>query len=249
VLSYVAVAATGAALVLAGYHSMAPTSQLYGSTFIGEARPSRRLALTFDDGPSDPSTLRLLEVLERHRIRATFFMIGRHIARHPSIACAVAAAGHEIGNHTETHPLLTVHTARRVRREIETCEQRLQETVGPLSRLFRPPYGGRRPGVLRQVRAQGLQTVMWNVAGKDWKTQSPQLIESTLCGAIRGGDVILLHDGAPGGSGRERLGTVEAVDRIIPRLQDQGYRFLTVGQMLATRQTIAQPSPGVVPNT
>src|SRR4051812_47889055 len=95
-----------AALTFAGYHTMGPRSQLYGRTFIGEGNGSRRLALTFADGPNDPFTFRLLEVLARHRVRATFFMIGSHVARRPDIAKAVAGAGHAIGNHTQSHPLL-----------------------------------------------------------------------------------------------------------------------------------------------
>jgi peptidoglycan/xylan/chitin deacetylase (PgdA/CDA1 family) len=229
VLPYIAGAA---ALVLAGYHTMAPQSQLYGRTFVREEPPSRRLALTFDDGPSDPSTLHLLEVLERHQVRASFFMIGRHVARLPAIARAVAQERHEIANHSYTHPVLSLHTQASVRRELEDCENILQETVGPHSRLFRPPYGARRPGVLREIRAQGLTPVMWSVPGKDWQTQSPAVIEETVCKAIRGGDVVLLHDGAPAGGGWDRLGTVEATRLLIPRLRDQGYTFVTVGEML-----------------
>src|ERR671923_144487 len=93
-------AAVLGAAVAAGWHSMSPTSQLYGRTFTGLAPTTRTLALTFDDGPNDPCTLRLLEVLARHQVHATFFMIGRYIAAQPGIARAVAAAGHEIGNHT-----------------------------------------------------------------------------------------------------------------------------------------------------
>jgi peptidoglycan/xylan/chitin deacetylase (PgdA/CDA1 family) len=224
--------AGAAALVFAGYHTMSPQSQLYGGTFVRESPPSRRLALTFDDGPSDPSTLRLLEVLERHQVRSTFFMIGRHVSRLPGIAKAVAEAGHEVGNHTHTHPLLTVHFRNRASTEIERCRHVLQETVGPHSALFRPPYGGRRPAVLRAVRAHGLRTVMWSVAGKDWQTQSAAIIEANVCQAVRGGDVILLHDGTPAEGGMDRLGTAEAVNRLIPRLKNEGYVFAPVSEML-----------------
>ncbi len=239
VLPYFA-GAGAAALVFAGYHTMSPQSQLYGRTFVGETPPSRRLALTFDDGPSDPSTLRLLEVLERHQVRASFFMIGRHVARLPAVARAVAHAGHEIANHTYTHPLLSLRTRASVRGELERCREVLGETVGVHCNLFRPPYGARRPGVLREIRARGLNPVMWRVAGKDWQTQSPATIEETVCQGIRGGDVILLHDGSPDG-GSDRLGTVEAANRMIPRLKDQGYAFVAVGDMLQHLQSVLPP--------
>ncbi|MGE0405291.1 MAG: polysaccharide deacetylase family protein [Candidatus Korobacteraceae bacterium] len=140
--------AGAAALVFAGYHTMGPRSQLYGHTVVRDTLPSRRLALTFDDGPSDPCTLRLLEVLARHEVRATFFMIGRAVEHHPEIARAVASAGHSIGNHTFTHSLLTLLPATRICAEIEGCDRVLREIIGRPSVLFRPPYGGRRPGVL-----------------------------------------------------------------------------------------------------
>jgi peptidoglycan/xylan/chitin deacetylase (PgdA/CDA1 family) len=92
-----------AGAVAAGWHSMSPTSQLFGRTFTGAAPGARALALTFDDGPNDPWTARLLDVLARHEVRATFFMIGRYVREQPAIARAVAAAGHEIGNHTFSH--------------------------------------------------------------------------------------------------------------------------------------------------
>jgi peptidoglycan/xylan/chitin deacetylase (PgdA/CDA1 family) len=228
VLSFIAGAA---ALVAAGYHTMSPQSQLYGKTFVREAPPTRRLALTFDDGPSDPATLRLLEVLARHQVRASFFMIGKHVADLPEIARAVAQAGHEVANHTFTHPVLSLHSQASVRSEIESCERILDQTIGPHSCLFRPPYGARRPAVLRQVRNRGLTPVMWSVAGKDWKTQSAATIEANVCRNIHGGDVILLHDGTPAGNGKHRLGTVEAADNFIPHLKEQGYAFVTVGEM------------------
>ena len=232
ILSVLPYLAAAAALVFAGYHTMSPQSQLYGRTFLRESPPSRRLALTFDDGPSDPATLRLLEVLERHQVRASFFMIGEHVSRLPEVARAVAKAGHEVANHTCTHPILTLHTQAATGSEIGRCEQILDQVVGPHSRLFRPPYGARRPAVLREVHARGLSPVMWSVAGKDWRTQSAATIQANIISAVRGGDVILLHDGTPAGAGDQRLGTVAATNQLIPVLKDKGYRFVTVGEML-----------------
>ena len=116
-----------AAAVIAGYNTMAPRSQLYGRTFIGENPGSRRLALTFDDGPNDPHTLRLLDVLARHNVRATFFMVGSFVDKRPDIARAVATAGHTIGNHTATHPTLIFRNDRTIRRQIEQCARSLDD--------------------------------------------------------------------------------------------------------------------------
>ncbi len=221
-----------AAVVGAGYHTMAPRSQLYGRTFVGVNPATRQLALTFDDGPNDPYTGRLLEVLERHNVRATFFLIGRFVAQRPKIAAAVASAGHVIGNHTYNHPNLIFRTRIEVRREIEDCERALEGSVGPHSRLFRPPYGGRRPAVLRAVRAAGFQPVMWSASGADWSASSARQIENKICGQVRGGEVILLHDGGHERMGVDRSCTIQAAEAIIRRCQGEGFKFVTVPEMM-----------------
>src|SRR5271166_707739 len=158
-----------AALFSAGYQSMSPTGQWYGRTFTGLPPGSQKLALTYDDGPNDPHTLRLLEVLARHNVRATFFMVGRYVKQRPDLAREVVKAGHVVGNHTFTHPNLIFASAARTRRELQDCTQALTDAVGEHSRLFRPPFGGRRPSTLRIARHLGLEPVMWNVTGYDWR--------------------------------------------------------------------------------
>jgi peptidoglycan/xylan/chitin deacetylase (PgdA/CDA1 family) len=225
-------AIAGAAAVSAGYQSMAPTGQWYGRTFIGLSRKSKQLALTYDDGPNDVHTPRLLEVLAKHQVKATFFMIGRHVRQAPDIARVVAAAGHEIGNHTFSHPNLIFASADRTRREIEECRKALQEIVGDHSRLFRPPFGGRKPESLRIARAAGLKAVMWNVTGWDWKAPAAEEIERKVIRQIRGGNIILLHDGGHVSMGADRSQTVIATDRLIEKYKSEGFGFVTVSEMM-----------------
>src|SRR5258707_8786220 len=118
---------TAAALGMAtaGYQSMAPTGQWFGKNFCGGNSGSKQIALTFDDGPNDPHTLHLLDVLARHNVRATFFMIGRYVRQRPDIAAEVAKRGHIVGNHTFTHPLLTFQSMPRIREEISQCRAAL----------------------------------------------------------------------------------------------------------------------------
>lgn len=229
----VAFAAAGIAGVscAVGYQSMSPTGQWYGRTFAG-LRGSKRLALTYDDGPNDPHTQRLLEVLARHDVRATFFLIGRYVNRRPDIARELVRAGHVVGNHTWSHPNLILASALQTRLQLQDCEQALTDAVGEHSRLFRPPFGGRRPSTLRIARALGLDPVMWNVTGWDWKGKPAEYAERKVSQQIRGGDVILLHDGDHETFGADRSQTVIATDRLIARYKAEGYVFVTVPEMM-----------------
>jgi peptidoglycan-N-acetylglucosamine deacetylase len=225
--------ATAIATVLtAGYQSMAPTGQWYGRTFTGLARGTKKLALTYDDGPNDPHTFRLLEVLARHNLHATFFLIGRYVQQRPDIVRELVEAGHVVGNHTFTHPLLTLKSADEVRREFTDCRNAIEDAVGQHSNLFRPPFGGRRPAVLRVARSLGLQPIMWNVTGYDWNAPPAAAIERKVESQMRGGDVILLHDGGHKQMGADRSQTVLATDHLLSRYQSEGYEFVTIQQML-----------------
>jgi peptidoglycan/xylan/chitin deacetylase (PgdA/CDA1 family) len=236
----IGLAAAAAAASAAGYQSMAPTGQWYGRTFAAGQRESKRIALTYDDGPNDPHTLHLLDVLAKHNVRATFFMIGRHVRQRPDIARAVAQAGHVIGNHTFTHPLLLFESEAQTRIQLVDCRQALKDAIGDHSHLFRPPFGGRRPATIRVARDLGLQTVMWNVTGYDWRVPPAAVIEQKVVRQMRGGAVILLHDGGHRGLGADRTQTVIATQNLIRRYKDEGYDFVTVEEM----RTVS-PKPAV----
>jgi peptidoglycan-N-acetylglucosamine deacetylase len=225
-------AAAAAAAVSAGYQSMGPTGQWYGKTFTGLGRGSKQLALTYDDGPNDPHTLRLLEVLGRHNIRATFFLIGRYVQQRPDIARELVKAGHVVGNHTFSHPLLIFKPAREIKAEVESCGRALSNAVGEPSNLFRPPFGGRRPAVFRIARQMGLEPVMWSVTGYDWNAPSIEHIERKVTSRLRGGDVVLLHDGGHLTMGADRSRTVAASDRLVARCKAEGYEFVTIPEMM-----------------
>jgi peptidoglycan/xylan/chitin deacetylase (PgdA/CDA1 family) len=226
---------------------MAPTGQWYGRTFTGLPRGAKQLALTYDDGPNDPHTLRLLDVLARHDVQATFFVIGRYVRQRPDIVRATAAAGHVVGNHTFTHPLLIFKGESEIRRELSDCRAALEDAIGEAftgkaANLFRPPFGGRRPAVLRIARELGLVPVMWNVTGYDWDAPPAAEIERKVSSQIRGGDVILLHDGGHRQMGADRSQTVLATDRLIARYKSEGYEFVTISQMTAKAAVSYQPS-------
>jgi peptidoglycan-N-acetylglucosamine deacetylase len=219
----------------AGYQSLAPTGQWFGRAFCKGSRSSKQIALTFDDGPNDPHTLHLLDVLSKHNVHATFFLIGRYVHQRPDIAAEIAKRGHVTGNHTFTHPLLSFQSPESIRREIVQCRDAIQDAVGDHTNLFRPPWGGRRPAVFRIARQLGLEPVMWNITGYDWKAPSPEFIEQKVGSRIRGGDVILLHDGGHASFGTDRSATVAAVDRLITRFLAEGYEFVSIPKMMNRR--------------
>ncbi|MGH9531429.1 MAG: polysaccharide deacetylase family protein [Terriglobales bacterium] len=229
---FVVAVAAAASLGIGAYAALAPRSQLFGPTFIGKRPGTLQLALTFDDGPNDPHTLHLLEVLARHGVQATFFLIGRYVAQRPDIARAIVAAGHEVANHTFNHPSLLFFSPARVRQELTDCEKALSDAVDAHAPLFRPPFGARRPHVLQTAWDLKLETVMWSVTCHDWRPTTPERIEQHAVRQIRGGDVILLHDGGHQAMGADRSATVAATDRLIARYKEQGYEFVTVSRMM-----------------
>lgn len=234
-LALTGLAATAAAASYAGYASMAPHSQLYGRT-LTHGRDPRQMALTFDDGPNDPHTLRLLDVLAQHGAKATFFLIGKYVRQRPEIVRAIRQAGHAIGNHTYNHPLLIFASPSRVRQELEDCRKALEDAIGEHEPLFRPPFGGRLPHVLRVCRSLGLQPVMWSVTAYDWKADSPESIVGYVSRAVNSrhdrGEIVLLHDGAHLAFGVDRGHTVEATRRLLEEYSSKGKAFVSIPDLL-----------------
>src|SRR5450432_2969685 len=175
----------GLAVGAYGYAAMWPGSQLLGRTLIAGNDPTA-FALTFDDGPNDPYTGELLDLLARYDVRATFFMIGRFVRQRPDIVRAVHSSVHLIGNHTDTHPVLLFQTPQRVLAELTACSAALEDVLGQPVRYFRPPHGARRSDVLHSARALGMAPVMWNAMGYDWEPDTiPAKIEASLESGVR----------------------------------------------------------------
>jgi peptidoglycan-N-acetylglucosamine deacetylase len=213
---------------------MAPQSQLFGRTVVAGRDPAE-FALTFDDGPNDPWTGRLLDLLARHGTRASFFLIGRYVRQRPDLVREIRAAGHLIGNHTVTHPWLAVTRPGRVREELAGCNAALEDVLGEAVRYFRPPHGSRRPDVLRTAQGLGLTAVMWNAMGYDWRlnTTAAKIAAHLERGIARNreggrGSNLLLHDGGHLAMGAERSQSVEATRMILERWGAGKARYVTV---------------------
>ncbi len=214
-----------------------PTSQLFGSTLVAGTDPSE-IALTYDDGPNDPDTPRLLEILARQNVRATFFLIGRFVRERPGIARAIHAAGHLVGNHTMTHPVLLWQRPARVREELAGCNAAIEDAIGEAVRIFRPPHGARRPDILRTARELGLTPVMWNAMGYDWTAPPPERIVARVEAGTRSnqrrhrGSNVLLHDGGQARLGIDRSPTLAATQSLLASWTGREMRMVTVDHWL-----------------
>jgi len=226
-----------AATAVAGtltYAALSAQSQLFGKILIAPRNPNE-IALTYDDGPNDIVTERLLEILALHNVRASFFLIGNYVRQRPQIARAIAASGHLIGNHTMTHPWLAWQSAARIRQELTSCNAILEDTLGISIRYFRAPHGARRPAVLSIARSLGLKPVQWNILPKDWEPIGAEEIAARTVRAITRNQQqnrasnIVLHDGGQAGLGQPRLPTVEATELLLHKYTPQtGMKFVTV---------------------
>ncbi len=206
------------------------SSRIFGPSVYRGPRDRRAVALTFDDGPSE-STPSVLELLSRYRAAATFFQCGANIRRLPAIARQVLAAGHEIGNHTDTHRPLYLASPHVILSEFERAQNTIRHTLGIEARWMRAPFGARWFGFREMQRRLGLTGVMWTVIGRDW-TLDPSRVAQRILRRVANGSIICLHDGrelAP----KPDLGvTLGALRRILPELSARGYRFCTVSQLL-----------------
>jgi peptidoglycan/xylan/chitin deacetylase (PgdA/CDA1 family) len=227
-----AAAAAGAGTLT--YAALSAQSQLFGKLLIANRNPNE-IALTYDDGPNDIATERLLELLAVNNTRATFFLIGRYVQQRPAIARAIAVAGHLIGNHTMTHPWLAWQSSARIREELTHCNSAIEDTIGAPVRYFRAPHGARRPVVFRIAHELGLTPVQWNILPGDWKPiDAREIADRTLSGILRNqrqnrSSNIVLHDGGQAGLGQPRLPSVEATALILQHYKNQpDIRFVTV---------------------
>lgn len=214
----------------AAYGSVSKSSQLFGpSVYRGPGR-RRSIALTFDDGPSE-GTLPLLEYLEKERVWATFFQCGMNVQRLPRIAGEVAAAGHQLGNHTYSHPKLPFKSRDFIDREFTKAQRIINFETGLAPMLLRAPYGFRWLGMQEVQRKLSLLGVMWTVMGYDWRWPADQIAKHVLAQASPGG-IVCLHDGRGVHPTPDVSQMLAAVRKIVPVLRDRGYSFEIVSDLL-----------------
>jgi len=196
------------------------------------------IAMTFDDGPSPETTPRLLDILKQRNIKATFFMIGQNAERNPTIVQRILAEGHEIGNHSWTHPQLSKLPDDRVTDEINKTQAAIKSASGYTPVLLRPPYGAITARQKDWIEKQfGLSVIMWSVDPFDWKRPGASVIEQRILAGARPGAIILSHD--------IHKQTVDAMPATLDALAEKGFKFVTVSQLIAMNKpkSSASPSP------
>jgi peptidoglycan-N-acetylglucosamine deacetylase len=214
--------AAGLAVGGFAYASLWPSSRIFGTAITAPPRPGE-IALTFDDGPNPEWTPRLLEILAKHEVKATFFMLGKFAEAQPELVRRVASAGHLIGDHSWSHPKLSRCPAKRIEEELKRTKDTLEQIVGSPVKFFRPPFGSRRPAVFRIARELGLEPVLWNAMTNDWNEPSAEMIAATLSKRVdaltRGGSAanIVLHDGNHRETVGKRGPSVAAAGMILER--------------------------------
>ncbi len=227
--------------------SAAPTSPTIhplpsGTPAAGHAAPrisfssvhvdGHQIAMTFDDGPSEKLTPKLLDLLAARHIKATFFVIGQNVAEHPEIVRRAFREGHEIGNHSWSHPNLGKMSDEAVRRELRKTDDAIYAAIGQHPKIMRPPYGSLTARQRQWIHKEfGYRIILWEVDPLDWKRPGPSVVESRIVKNARAGDIILAHDIHPG--------TIAAMPDTFTALAAKGFTFETVSDLI----TMATPVP------
>ena len=195
------------------------------------------IAMTFDDGPHPSNTPRLLDMLRARNIKATFFVVGNCVDLYPQVVRRTVAEGHEIGNHSNTHRLLSKCSDAEITNELTRCRDAVLRAADYQQRVMRPPYGGLSQRQREMVHTTfGYPTILWSVDPLDWKRPGPSVVTSRILAGTTPGAIILSHDlHAP---------TVDAMPATLDGLLSRGYQFVTVSQLLAMKAEAATVKAG-----
>jgi peptidoglycan/xylan/chitin deacetylase (PgdA/CDA1 family) len=199
-----------------------------GVTFSRVPVSGQYIAITFDDGPHPQNTPRLLDMLAARNIKATFYVIGRSVDLHPGVLRRTVAEGHEIGNHSHTHRLLSKLSDSEVRQEMQRCQDAIGRAAGVRPRTMRPPYGGLLQSQRQLVHDEfGYPTILWSVDPLDWKRPGPSVVASRIISGTTSGGIVLAHD--------LHSQTVDAMPATLDGLLRKGFKFVTVSQLIAMK--------------
>jgi polysaccharide deacetylase family sporulation protein PdaB len=207
--------------------SAAAPPQKDGVIFSGKTDCGKRIALTFDDGPHPTQTMKILELLDEYGVKATFFVIGENAEYYPEIVAQEVSRGHEVGNHSFSHPNMSKFTEDEISAEIRRTDEAIKRAAGITPRIFRPPEGAYTQSVVRAAEKTKKQTVIWTVDTMDWAKSPCDKIVENVKSNVTSGSIILYHDHT-----HRDAHTYESLAVLIPYLKAQGYEFVTVSELV-----------------
>ncbi len=241
-------AALAAGAGLLAYAGRYPDSKIFGPAITHTNSP-RKLAVTFDDGPNPTMTPKLLDLLDRHKARATFFVIGKFARQHPELLRETVARGHVIGNHTDSHPNLFWSSASQTRDELHRCQDAITGALNAPPKFFRPPFGWRNPWLAAVARELQLNVVTWTLLPGDWRAPTDDWLigrmesisahaksaasRANATTSARGGDILCLHDGGHRAQNTDRTLTLAVLEQCLPRWRDLGLDFVTMDEAVS----------------
>lgn len=198
------------------------------------AKGDKRVALTFDDGPDNLYTPQILDILQKHQVPATFYLVGSRVKAWPEIAKRIDQEGHIVGNHSYWHPDLSKDSVGRVDWEIAETEREITKAIGRIpSKDFRAPYGALNEGLVEHIGQMGYNAIAWDVDSLDWKQLTAEQVSMNVLSNVQPGSIILFH--SAGNWDQDLSGTVGALEWIISELRKDGIKFVTVPQLLMAR--------------
>ena len=220
------------------YAAYAVRSQVFGPTFWRGMSGMGKVAITFDDGPSD-RTDELLEILHAEEVKATFFLLGDKVEKFASATRRISEEGHEIGNHSYSHPLLLLSSPSKTRSELKRTQDIIRRESGITPRFARPPYGVRTPFYFRAARELDLITIQWSDAGFDWKPLTAEQIANNVLRTVKAGSIILLHDYGTDQPARQEC--VGALPLVLKGLRAKGLSVVPLVELIPELLTKESP--------
>ena len=189
-------------------------------------RSEKIVSISFDAAWGNEQTNTLLDILDKYNVKTTFFLVGAWVDKYPDSVKEIAKRGHDIGNHSDTHPHMTQQSTDDQMKEISNCNEKVKKLTGKMPTLFRPPYGDYDNSVVGSVKKSNMYCVQWDVDSLDWKDPTPSQMVERIKGKISNGSIILLHNGAKN--------TPEALPMIIEAIRQQGYEIVPISKILLT---------------
>lgn len=215
------------------YSAFNPKSQLMGKTYWHKKTHQKIIALTFDDGPNEPYTSQVLEILDKYGIKATFFEVGKNVERESEVTKKLFNDGQIIGNHSYSHPEdLSLMDDKALAKQVDKTNSIIDSAIGRTPKLFRPPYGIKSPFLLDYIKDKNMMVIEWSDMTKDYNNLPPNEITKYIFKKAKPGGIIVLHDGDTTKQEADRSRTVEALPTIIEKLKSQGYYFVTIPELL-----------------